>query len=252
MAAPLRCKLAAVPSQVVLEFPLGTVLNHLHAIEALLNDDTGKAFPWPQPPAARFGSLTADVLNRAAAVVLFLPPSSTSSDSRGQASQLRRTASLNLSPEDAQAVGEFEAFALARTDIAYRSAQQQLQQQQQQQQRAGDTDAGGSSSGGASTSSGGGSSGGGYRSVVLRCGNDSRTGGSPPPAFLYGLPDAITTQVLAWARITDAAPLVAIIDFPTKVKYTWPLASTSEVTVEALNDFLARYEEGRLRPEPLR
>ena len=264
--------------QVVIEFPSGTVLNHLHAIEALLSDDTGKAYPWPQPPAARFGALTADVLNRAAAVVFFLPPSGTSSDSRGQSSQIRRTSSLNLSPEDAKAVGEFEAFALARTDVAYRSAQRDtgtgwragaaadlLAASESGGGSASGSSAGGSSSGSSSGGSSSGSSagsagsagsssaaGGTIRSIVLNCGNDSRTGGSPPPAFLYGVPDAITTQVLAWARISDAAPLVAIIDFPTKVKYVWPLASTDDVTVESLNDFLTRYEEGRLRPEPLR
>jgi hypothetical protein len=233
---------------VVLEYPHGAVLNHLHAIEVLLNDATGKQYPWPQPPAARFGSMSADVLNRAPALVFFLPPSGTSSGSRASAST-RGAAPLTLTPQDARAVAEFEMFALARTDLAYRASATRSDGGG----GGGSSSAGGSEEGGAGRAGGGGSgSAGRGSSMALQCGRDSRTGGAPPPAFLYGPPDAITTQVLAWAKIAEQPPLIAYIDFPAKVKYVWRLTSTDDVTVASLADFVGRYEDGRLRPELLR
>ena len=254
-----------------MELPSGEVLNQHHTIESIFADETGRGFPWPQPPAARFGPLSADVLNRSPAVVFFLPPthagglggtgssgsapggagSASSSSSGGGAGGSSSSGGgshsssgggssggggssaggsahgsaptgpppLVLAPAEADAVRTFEAFAQARSALAYRSSLAM---------RA-DEPAG-----------------------ALRCGIDSRSAGSMPPAFLYGAPDAISKQVMAWARITDPPPLVALIDFPTKVKYVMHLWTSSALTFEALNDFLVRYEEGLLQPASLR
>ena len=290
--ALLRCGL-----QAVVEYPSGTVLTHLHAIEAILNDDTGKAFPWAHPPAVRLNAVNADVLNRSLAVVFVLPAADASSDGRSQAGSSRtHRATLVLSPEDAKAVSAFEAVALARTDVAYRPGTLPIVESSSSELAATAiaTDEDGPDDGAAVAAESSSSSGGGGRRVIdcnrslspssslasltlgggggssaaeaapmaagrpasgvleLPCGNDSRTGSAPPPAFLYGVPDVVTMQVLSWARIIEPPPLVCLIDFPTKTKYMWPLNSTSELTVESLSEFLCRYEDGRLRPQVLR
>ena len=276
--------------QAVVEYPSGTVLTHLHAIEAILNDDTGKAFPWAQPPAVRLNAVNADVLNRSLAVVFVLPPADASSDGRSQAGSSRtHRATLVLSPEDAKAVSAFEAVALARTDVAYRPGTLPVVESTLSDLAAAatvtdddDPDDGGAAGAAGSSGSGGRAIGrtrslspsaslasltlGGSAAEAapmaagrpasgvlgLPCGNDSRTGSAPPPAFLYGVPDVVTMQVLSWARITEPPPLVCLIDFPTKTKYVWSLNSTGELTVESLSEFLCRYEDGRLRPQVLR